>query len=145
MKKIISGLLVGWALAQAGAAEAEWLTDLPQAQAKAKAEKKMVLLEFTGSDWCPPCKALHKNVLTAAEFTDYAKTHLVLVELDFPRGKTQSEELKKANEALMKKFNVEGYPTVIILDADGKPLKTQVGYDGTTAKEFVAELKKLKS
>jgi len=134
-----------WALAQAGAAEAEWLTDLSKAQAKAKAENKMVLIDFTGSDWCAPCKALHKNVLTASEFTAYAKDNLVLVEVDFPRSKEQSKELKESNEALSSKFNVQGYPTIIVLNADGKQLKSEIGYSDTTAKQFVEMLKKLKT
>jgi protein disulfide-isomerase len=126
------------------AAEGEWLTDLPKAQAKAKAEKKMLLMDFTGSDWCPPCKALHKNVLTSAEFVQFAKANLVLVELDFPRSKPQSDTLKKANGALSQKYGIEGYPTVIVLDADGKQLSKEVGYGGTAPKDYVAKLEKLK-
>ena len=72
---------------------------------KAKAEKKMVLMDFTGSDWCPPCKALHKNVLTSPEFEAYADKNLVLVEVDFPRTKPQTEELKAANKALAEKYD----------------------------------------
>ena len=135
--------LVG--LFQVSAAEGDWLTDLSKAQAKAKAEKKMVLMDFNGSDWCPPCKALRKNVLSSPEFVDYAKKNLVLVDVDFPRHKEQTEELKKANEALSKKFSIEGYPTVIVLSSEGKELKKQVGYDGETSKAFIAELEKLKS
>ena len=68
----------------------------------------------------------------------------VLVDVDFPHGKQQTEELKKANEALSQKFNIDGFPTVIVLSSDGKELKRMVGYDGQNAKEFVAELQKLK-
>lgn len=144
MKKIMICLLTGWVLLPALAAEGEWLTDLPKAQAKAKAEKKMVLMDFTGSDWCPPCKALHKNILTSAEFVQFARANLVLVELDFPRSKPQSDTLKKANESLSQKYGIEGYPTVIVLDAEGKQLSKEVGYDGMTAKDYVAKLEKLK-
>src|SRR6202040_3071968 len=101
---------------RAAAAESDWMTDLPKAEAKAKAEKKLVLMDFTGSDWCPPCKALKKNVLSSPEFEKFAKDNLVLVEVDFPRSKAQTEELKKANEKLSEKFKIEGYPTVIVLD-----------------------------
>jgi thioredoxin-related protein len=126
-------------------AEAQWLTDLEKAQAKAKAEGKMVLLDFTGSDWCPPCKQLHSKVLTSKEFEEFAQKNLVLVEVDFPRNKTQTEEQKKANRALAKKFNIEGYPTIVVLSKDGKELKKDVGYSGQSASEFVADLAKLKS
>jgi thioredoxin-related protein len=119
---------------------AEWLTDLPKALEKAKAEKKLVLMDFTGSDWCPPCKALHNTVLTSKEFEDYADKNLVLVVVDFPNKTEQSEELKKANAELAKEFKIEGYPTVILLDTDRKQLKNMIGYSGEKPGEFIAEL-----
>ena len=144
MKKIIICLLIGLAALQSFAAEGDWLTDLPKAQALAKAEKKMVLMDFTGSDWCPPCKALHKNVLISPEFVQFARANLVLVEVDFPNNKPQSAALKAANNTLQEKFKVEGYPTVIVLSADGKELSKEVGYPGTSAQEYVAKLEKLR-
>jgi thioredoxin-related protein len=143
MKQIVVGLLACWIVSQAGAAEEQWLTDLSKAQAKAKAESKMVLMDFTGSDWCPPCKALKKNVLSSPEFLNYAKKNLVLVEVDFPKSKPQTQELKKANQALQEKFNVEAYPTVIVLDRQGKQLSKKAGYGGEKPAEFVAKLEKL--
>jgi protein disulfide-isomerase len=144
MKKLALLITSIFATVTLFAAEGEWLTDLAKAQEKAKAEKKMVLIDFTGSDWCPPCKNLHKTVLTSEEFAAFAKENLVLVEIDFPRSKPQSEELKAANKELGKKFEVKGYPTVIVLDKDGKEVFKKVGYGGTSAKDYVAELAKLK-
>lgn len=144
MKKVAIGLAVGWLAFQAAAAEKEWMTDLPKAQEKAKAEKKLVLIDFTGSDWCPPCKSLHKNVFASAEFKEFAEKNLVLVQIDFPRRKEQKEQLKKANRELAKKYDVDGYPTVIVLDSSGKQLEKTVGYSGASAKEYVAQLAKLK-
>src|ERR1044071_8393798 len=116
MKRIVISLLACWAVWQVSAAEDGWLTDLSQAKAQAKADHKMVLMDFNGSDWCPPCKALRKNVLSSPEFSDYAKKNLVLVDVDFPRHTAQPAELKKANEALSQKFRVEAFPTVIVLN-----------------------------
>ena len=118
----------------------KWMTDVPKAIEKAKAEKKLVLLDFTGSDWCPPCKALHKNVLTSSEFESYAAKNLILVEVDFPRQKEQTEDLKNANKALAKKYKIEGYPTVILLTPEGKELSKAVGYGGAKPEEFIAKL-----
>jgi len=146
MKKIAACLLACWTVLQVGAGEeGAWVTDFSKAQVQAKAEKKMVLMDFNGSDWCPPCKALRKNVLNTQTFMDFAKDNLILVDVDFPHAKVQTEELKKANQALSSKFKIEGYPTVIVLSSDGKELKKVVGYDGQGAKDFVAELQKLKS
>ena len=144
MKTLTMIGLVCWVALRATAAESDWLTDLPKAEAKAKAEKKLVLMDFTGSDWCPPCKALHKNVLTSSEFLNYAKENLVLLVVDFPRSKPQSEALRAANEELANKFAVDSFPTIIVLHANGKKLSKESGYNGSNAKEFVANLKKLK-
>jgi len=145
MKKIWIGMVAILAVINVMAADStSWLTDFPKAQAQAKAEKKLVLLDFTGSDWCPPCKALTKNVFSKPEFLAYAKTNMVLVELDFPNSKPQSAELKKANAALQEKFKIESYPTIIVLDSEGKQVYRKSGYGGATVKEYIAELEKLK-
>ncbi len=144
MKKIALGLLVCWSVWQVHAAEDLWLTDLAKAQAKAKAENKLVLMDFNGSNWCPPCKALRKNVLSTKEFEDYAKKNLVLVDVDFPRPNGLPEAQQKANEALGEKYGVEGLPTLVVLSSDGKQLKKKVGYSGQETKDFIAELEKLK-
>jgi thioredoxin-related protein len=119
MKKIALSLIAVFSLWGASAAELEWLTDLAKAKSVAKAENKLVLMDFTGSDWCSFCKKLKKEVFTSEEFATFAKANLVLVEVDFPRTKKvmekQSTELKKANDALSKKFDIEAYPTVVIL------------------------------
>lgn len=141
MKRLILGLVASLAIVTANAADLKWHTSLPDAQAKAKAENKLVFLEFTGSDWCPPCKKLHADVLESKEFADYAAEKFVLVELDFPRRKEQSADLKKANKALAKDFGIEGYPTVIILDGSGKELLRKVGYGGGSAGDYIATLK----
>ena len=144
MKKSVICLIACWTVWQVCAGEGEWLTDLSKAQTKAKEDKKMVLMDFNGSNWCPPCKALRKTVLDSQAFIDYAKTNLVLVDVDFPQPSNQTEELKKANEALSKKYNVEGLPTVIVLSSDGKELKRLEGYDGASPADFIGKLEKLK-
>jgi thioredoxin-related protein len=144
MKKIAIGLIAVCALLRAGAEESLWLTDLPKAQAQAKKENKLVLMDFNGSDWCPPCKALRENVLSSEAFLEFARKNLVLVDVDFPRQKKQREEVRKANEALSDKFGISVFPTVIVLSSDGKELKRTEGYGGESTKTFIAELEKLK-
>jgi len=144
MKRIILTVcMVGALNFLACAEETGWLTNLAKAQAQAKAEQKLVLMDFNGSDWCPPCKALRKNVLSSPEFVEFAKKHLVLVDVDFPRNHEQDPAQKKANQALATKYNIEGFPTVIVLNSDGKQLKKTVGYDDETPKAYIAELEKL--
>lgn len=88
----------------------------------------MVLLDFTGSDWCPPCMKLHEDVFEKPAFTAFAKDKLVPVMLDFPRSKEISPEIKKQNEELAAKFGIKGYPTLILLDSKGNELAREVGY-----------------
>lgn len=144
MKKFLMSLITALSLLQVAASDASWLTDLPKAQAQAKAENKLVLMNFTGSDWCGFCIKLHKEVFSKSEFKEFAAKHLVLVEVDFPQEKKQSQELKKANAALEKKYKVGGYPTLVILNGDGKKLEVIEGYPGGGAKAFVDRLAKLK-
>lgn len=98
-------------------APAGWSTNLDEAFAKAKAENKHVLVEFTGSDWCPPCIFLSKNVLSKKEFIEPASKNFILVELDFPHG---DEALAKKNEPFAEKYGIEGFPTIVLFTPDGK-------------------------
>ena len=127
------------------ASEATWLTDFTQAQALAREEKKLILMDFTGSDWCPSCKLLHKNVFSSKDFIRFAKDNLVLLLVDFPNSKPQSAEQKKANNRLAEKFDVVVFPTVVVLDSNGKKISVENGYSGEPAKEIVARLEKLKN
>ena len=136
---IIVAVLV--ATLQAFAAE-NWLTDYTKAEAQAKETKKPILALFTGSDWCPPCKLLHKEVMATPEFEKYAADNVVLLEVDFPIKKPQTAEQKKANAALEKKYGVEGYPTVVIINEKGKAVGT-VEYGRENPKDFIAKLDKV--
>lgn len=144
MKKIIASLFLCGALYQANAADPTWLTDVPKAEAQAKTENKLVLMDFTGSDWCIWCKRLERDTFSKPEFASYASTNLVLVQLDFPQDKPQSDDLKKANAALQKKYDVEGFPTLIALKPDGTVVWTQVGYLEGGPAALIAELDKAK-
>ncbi len=124
----------------AHAADGTWLTDYNKALEQAKAENKAVLLDFTGSDWCGWCIKMVKETLSQKEFTDYAAKNLVLVEVDFPRKKEQSEEVKKQNAELQTKFDAKGFPTFVIVDKDGKELGRQRGYLAGGPAAFIAKL-----
>ena len=143
MKILAVALMAGWALVQAGAAELNWTTDVPKAVEKAKAEKKLVMLDFTGSDWCGWCIKLNKEIFSQPEFVEYAQKNIVAVELDFPRSKQQSDELKKANKELQKKYSIRGYPTIVVLNGEGKEVG-RLGYMKGGPKAFIEELEKLK-
>ena len=143
MKKLILSLLL---LATVTArAEVTWLTDFDAAKAKGVKENKPVLVDFTGSDWCPPCIQLHKVVFESAEFAAVASKY-VLVELDYPRKTPQAPELKAKNAELSKKFGISGFPTVLLIDAkSGEVFGKTVGFGGQTAKEYLDKLASFKN
>jgi thioredoxin-related protein len=147
MKRILSFslglLLAGWA-ASATAAESasEWLTDFKAAMAKAKTDQRPLIVNFTGSDWCPWCIKLHDEIFEKAEFKDYAKKHLVLAIVDFPRTKPQTDAEKKTARELAAKYKIKGYPTVVVFDAQGKEIGT-TGYLTGGPKAFIDELEKI--
>ena len=144
MKKIAVLLLSCCALLQAQAVDRGWFTDVPQALAKAKKENKMVVLDFTGSDWCTWCMKFKKEAIDTQEFATYASQNLVLVEVDFPRRTAQAAELKKANKALEAQYHVDGFPTFVFLSKDGKELGRQSGYHPGGPQPFIARLERLK-
>ena len=120
-----------------------WITSYEQGQQEAKASDKLMLLDFTGSDWCGWCKLLDKEIFSQPEFKEYASKNLVLVELDFPRVKEIAAATKKQNERLAIKYRVQGFPTIIVLNGDGKKV-AEFGYMQGGPEAFIAQLEKLR-
>lgn len=117
--------------------------DFDAAKAKAVKEGKPIFINFTGTDWCGWCIKLEKEVFSKKAFQDYAKENLVLVEVDFPKKKEQTAELKAQNKKLDKEYGVEGYPTLYLLDATGKKLTEDIGYREGGPEAYVEHLKSL--
>jgi protein disulfide-isomerase len=122
------------------AAAAVWGLDLPTALNQARSDHKLVLLDFTGSDWCPWCIKFDQEVLSTPKFAAYAGRKLELVKVDFPHRVQLPDVLRRDNEALAKQFNVGGFPTYVLLDAAGKELGRQTGYAEGGPDAFIAEL-----
>jgi len=120
-----------------------WLSDFNVAKIDAVKEHKRILINFSGSDWCGPCIRLRKEILETGTFDDYAKDHLVLVRADFPRQKKNqlSKEQIKLNESLADKYNAEGkFPYTLLVDENGKVLKTWDGFPNESPEQFVADV-----
>ena len=144
MKNFISLLIaIGLTLISITAsAESSWITDYKKAQEDAKAGKKLMLLEFTGSDWCGWCMKLDKEVFSTPEFQNYASRNLILVKVDFPRRRPQTEALKKQNEELAQKYGIQGFPTIIVLNGQGEKVG-ELGYMAGGPSPFLAKLETL--
>jgi len=133
-------------LMAANVSGSEWQTDYEQALAAAKAGNKCVLLDFTGSDWCGPCIQMNKVVFSKAAFLTYAEKNLILVEVDYPQHKKLPEKVTKQNERLMHDYGIDnsGFPTVILLNPDGKILGQLEGYGGERPADIIAWVEKLR-
>ena len=140
---LLAGFVLNSTARAAGTSGLTWLTDLSKAQAEAAAQKKSVLLVFHGSDWCPPCIEMQRQVFDSSQFINYARQALVLVDIDFPESGTQSAELKQNNLALKKRFNVgDGYPTLVLLDDSGATVFEESGYNGGGPAEVLPKLER---
>jgi thioredoxin-related protein len=138
MKILIGLLLTGW-LAASG-----WHYNLNEARQLAKDQHKHILLNFSGSDWCGPCIQLRKQILDNPDFLQMADTTLVLVNADFPRSKKNqpSAQQQVQNNAMADKYNSQGkFPYTLLLDADGKVLKTWEGFPNEKPADFVLEVR----
>ncbi len=129
----------GLAAASARAEEGLWTSDFTAAKAKAKAENKLLLLDFTGSDWCVWCKKLHAEVFDLDAFKNEAPKKFVLVELDFPNAKEIPAATREQNEKLKNEFQIRGYPTIMITDAEGKAV-ARTGYKAGGAEKYMESL-----
>lgn len=120
-----------------------WIDNYDQAQQEAKIKHKNILINFSGSDWCVPCIRLRKEIFESAVFQNYAADKLILVSADFPRQKKNrlSVDQVKRNETLAEQYNPNGkFPYTLLLDENGKILKSWDGYPNIPAERFVKEV-----
>ena len=130
-KKTLCAAMMLAALAPAWAAE--WMTDLEAAKAKAAAENKAVLVDFTGSDWCGWCIRLRKQVLDTPAFETYAKDKFVLMEVDVPQNPKFDQKLLQRNRQICDQYNVSGFPTILVITPKGDVVGGFSGYVASTA------------
>ena len=140
MKKLIAFLCTLAVASQVSFAAAGWTDNYEKALAQAKAEKKFVLLDFTGSDWCDWCMKLDKEVFAKPDFKAFAKENLVSVTLDFPHGKKLPKHTADQNAKLKAEHNVSGFPTIVLLDAEGKTVSKWGGYSATLLDQLKAKV-----
>lgn len=125
-----------------------WMGNFKDAEKEASASHKLILINFSGSDWCGPCIRLRKEILESTVFEDYAEGHLILVRADFPRQKKDQLPAAqvKLNESLADQYNPDGkFPYTLLVDEHGKILKTWDGYPDETPEKFVGQINGLKT
>jgi len=120
----------------------EWETNFDQAQKDAHDQHKKLIMVFQGSDWCAPCMKLNREIWSSDTFKAYAKDHYVMMQVDFPRRKTNAlpEEQQKQNAKLAETYNKKGYfPFVVVMNAEGKVIG-ETGYKQISPSEYIDHL-----
>ena len=133
MKKIILNLLfvVGFSfLSVAQNHQMNWQEDYAKAVKIAKKQHKPILIFFTGSDWCGPCKMLTEDFFESDKFKEIAEENFVVYEANFPRNRDLiTPKQRKNNYYLSTMYNINSYPTIIIIDANGNELGRKKSYN----------------
>ncbi len=114
------------------------------AQSQSRISGKPILLVFSGSDWCSWCMRLDREVFSQPEFQTWAADHVIKLVADYPRHLAQSDEEKQLNGELLDRYGVDGFPTVLLLNADGGVI-ARTGYEPGGAANYAAMLEKLLS
>jgi thioredoxin-related protein len=123
-----------------------WQPDFQTAQKVAREKHQLILLNFSGSDWCGPCIRMRQEIFNSKVFSDMSDTTLVMLNADFPRSKKNqyNEIIQKHNNELADKYNMAGkFPFTLLLDADGKIIKTWEGMPKENAEQFTADIKNI--
>ncbi|KIC90771.1 thioredoxin family protein [Flavihumibacter solisilvae] len=123
-----------------------WQTNFETAKKLAKEQDKLILLNFSGSDWCGPCIRMHREFFSNDQFTRMADSALIMLNADFPRDKKHqlSKEQKAHNEALADQYNPSGkFPFTLLLDAEGKVIRSWDGFPSMSPAGFSMEIKHL--
>ena len=121
-----------------------WNSGFEKATQVAKEQHKLILLNFSGSDWCGPCMRMRKEIFESAAFSVLADSALILINADFPRNKKNqlAANLKKENEALADKYNPGGvFPFTVLLDPEGNVLQSWEGLPKENTTDFTLQLK----
>ena len=125
-------------------AEEKWLIDAKQAKEQAAKEGKAVLMDFTGSDWCAPCKLLKSTVLESDSFKEFAAKNFVLLEVDFPTDKKKiSKQTRAQNEKLSEQYKIKVFPSIVILDKNGNELGREEGYGGESPADYIKKIESI--
>ncbi|MDY0016273.1 MAG: thioredoxin family protein [Candidatus Delongbacteria bacterium] len=120
--------------------ELNWTYSIEEALKTAGEKNLTLLVNFTGSDWCGWCFRLRDEVFIHPEFIEYAKNSLVLVELDYPQKKEQTDEMKAYNRKILEKYGVRGFPTILLINKEGIEIG-RTGYRQGGAAAYVEHIK----
>ncbi|MBO45875.1 MAG: hypothetical protein CMJ96_03170 [Planctomycetes bacterium] len=141
---LFAGLLLTSPVSAQDDSHSDWYDDFDKATAAAKAEGKNLLVDFTGSDWCGWCIRLHDEVFQFDAFLDAAKKEYILVALDFPQDEAIKAKVPnpERNDELNNKYGIRGYPTILLMNAEGEVFG-RTGYQEGGPEKYVAHMEEI--
>lgn len=118
----------------------DWHLSWPNARTVSQQQKRILLALFTGSDWCPWCVKLEEEILSTEAFRSYARENLILFKADFlQKPPVGGDPWKQQNEMLASTYQINGYPSILLLSPSGTVLG-RLGYTKGGAKAFLQQL-----
>lgn len=145
MIRLLGALLLFALVPAASWADEGWLEDFDTAKKAAAASGKPILVDITGSDWCPPCQQMEAEVFSRSNFLPAASSKYVLLRLDYPRNTAQPEKIRAQNKQLADRYPFEGFPTFLLMDAQGMLFGQHTGYLGGGVQAFLTMTKGLET
>lgn len=127
----------------ADAGKLNWMDDFAAAARQAEENGKVILVNFTGSDWCGWCIKLDNEVFSQPAFAEFADSHFVLFKADFPRSFELAEAVQVQNEHLMRQYKIQGFPTILLLNPDGT-VRARTGYQPGGVQNYIDHLNTLR-
>lgn len=119
-----------------------WITDFKVATNAAAANKLPIIAYFSVSDTSEECMRFDFLVLQDPEFNKYVHNNFIMFWADLPRLRQLPDDIRKQNTDLIKRYGINRYPTIILLNPKGIKLAT-INYDGkSTALHFISTLRK---
>jgi protein disulfide-isomerase len=104
-----------------------WHDTFDSAMQESRETGKPVLANFTKSVSCTWCVKLKRDVFETEAFTAWAEEHVVLLNLDFQQPSRQAVSIQQQHQELAARHQIQGYPTVLLLDSQENVLG-KLGY-----------------
>jgi thioredoxin-related protein len=120
-----------------------WSTEIDEAADEAQRQDQLLFVYFSGSDWCPYCQRLNKEVLETERFSSFMQEHFVPVLIDFPRQREQAESKREANAALARRLGIRGVPTILVMKPESREVIKKLGYDSGGPEYYISTLRSL--
>ena len=115
-----------------------WLDHYDTATSQARQTSQPILILFTGTNWCPACIKLEKQVLSNSRFAQTLADRLIFLKAEFPSYTAESMEAS-VFYPLLNRYQVSSFPTMVVVNASGQ-LLFEVPYQNADVDAYLQEI-----